>query len=92
MKTIEECVKIYQETGVYIPEASVYENEYLLQNIQDIYEEYIEEFNKDSPEFAIHVLQRLADWQLDIGFGKDYYYTKENVDIMFSEDLDEEDM
>lgn len=77
MKTLEECVKIYQETGVYILDAYMHENKYILENIQDIFDEYVEEAENHSTPFYLHVLQRISDWQIDVGFGKEIEVTED---------------
>jgi len=80
VKTLDECVKIYQETDEYISDAAVYENKFIFDNIQDLYDDYIRKYSVNKVPFSLHLIQAVSDWQVDVGFGKDYDFLEEIID------------
>ena len=70
--TLKELVLHYRETGEFLPEGYEYMFDYMMDNIQGMYDEYIDEFTAESPPFSIHVMKRINDWQVDTGFTRDY--------------------
>lgn len=72
MKSLKEISDHYMKTGDFLPEGYEYMFNYLIDNVEDMYDEYISEYTEESPPFGIHVLIRMGDWQVDNGFGKEY--------------------
>ena len=73
MKTLEEVSIHYQNTGETLPEYYEHLNDYILHNIQDIYDNYIKNFSiENKTEFSLHFYDAIHKWDIDHGFFKEY--------------------
>ena len=71
MKSLYELAVHYQKTGEVLSEVSDYQLAYLLENMQEFFDEYIQEYEFVGMSFQDHVARRVSDWLVDNGFGKD---------------------
>lgn len=86
-KTLYELVRHYQETGELLPEVYEIQMTYLIDNIQDIFDEYIEEYDPDGDTFQDHFVRRIHDWLVDKQFTHDMM--NKSMDEYFDEATDD---
>ncbi len=69
--TLEEISARYLRTGELDPKFYKYQFDYIMENVQYIYEEYLDNYELDNRKFVVHMLERVHDWQIDNGFGRE---------------------
>lgn len=71
--TLTELAVHYQKSGEMLPELAEYQIGFLLENIQSMFEKYMDGFLKGTNEgdFQDHVIYEMNDWLVDSGFGVD---------------------
>ena len=68
MKKLYELAVEFQKTGEVPDEVSAYQLAYLLENMQDFFDEYIQEFSNEAITFQEYVVQSMSEWLVDNGF------------------------
>lgn len=88
--TLFELAVIFHKTGEIKPEVYSYQVDYIVQNAQEIYDDYIEQYKDtaqdERPDFQYHFARWMNDWLVDHGFGAEI--TDEEYDELVEEQED----